>query len=204
MIQLSACASIAGHGRHLLRQAAALRILAMMLRQALDRDFIARVIVTLALTLGAGSWASAGECAGHVKLYCRTCCLPTAQCCCADTYCPKPLPCVTCQPMCCADCYCPKPMPMVCCQPLCCPDSYCCKPFPDLCYAPVANCTCGPCDRGHCSPLCKSRVPGACAAVQTAAAPAETKVELRGAEKQSPAEPVAVPAAKRVMRMKVR
>jgi len=158
-------------------------------------------ILTLGLMLLA-STADANEVAIADSACRRNCCLPTDRCCCADTYCPKPLPCVTCQPLCCPDCYCPKPLPSVCCQPLCCPDNYCCKPFPSICYGPVANCICGPSDRGHCPPPCKSHTSGASAAPQTAATLVERKSGLREAEKQSPVQPVA--AAKRVMRMTAR
>jgi hypothetical protein len=59
---------------------------------------------------------------------------------CCDTYCPKPLPCITrFRRGCGTDDYCKKPCPWVSCIHGCCADCYCCKPCPDLCRPMAAD-----------------------------------------------------------------
>ena len=60
---------------------------------------------------------------------------------CCDSYCPKPLPCITCFCRSCGtDDYCKKPCPWVPCFRGCCTgDCYCCKPCPDLCRPLAAD-----------------------------------------------------------------
>jgi len=90
-----------------------------------------------------GGSVIAGEHAGRSidrQLQCTLC--ATIPCCCPDSYCLKPIPCLPCLKLSvAADCYGRKPLPCIpCVTAKRCPDDYCRKPLPDLC-CPVA----GPC-----------------------------------------------------------
>jgi len=161
---------------------------------------------TLLLGTAANRSASAAECATDCQTCCRNCRLPSDTCCCPNTYGPKPLPCVRCEPMCCPDCYCPKPLPVVCCQPMCCSDTYCRKPFPDLCYGPPpVPYTCGPCDRGHCPPVCATTKPTCTTTGQGVSAGSETAVVVAvQPAKTAVAQPALVPQGKKTLRIVVR
>jgi len=83
-----------------------------------------------------GAAALAGEAApGRADGGQQDACCDAAPCCCPDTYCKKPLPCVPCVKLGCGcDNYCKKPWPCIPCPvQSCCPDNYCKKPWPDLC-----------------------------------------------------------------------